>query len=852
VIAVVLRGLLTRKLRTLLTMIAIVLGVSMISGTYVLTDTINNAFLQIFTQADRHIDAVLVPHQIVKSNFTQPPPLPGGLLSVVQGTPGVAAAEGEIGDQAQLYDLSGKNVGALGGAPTILASVPQPRFRSDTLVSGRYPSGRELTVDKATANRNHLRLGQKLRLAAVAPAAPFTLVGITKFGNVSSLGGAAIIEVDLATAQRITDKIGKYDQIVVAAAPGVTHNELVARIKARIPPSLHGHVDVKTSEQNVQDQTSAIANGLNFLTIGLLAFGGVAVFVGAFIIFNTFSITVAQRTREFGLLRTLGATRAQVLRSVIGEALLIGLLASACGLLAGFLIARGLNALFDALGASLPSTGLVVEARTVIVALLVGTIVTLIAGLVPAIRATRVPPVAALREGAQLPRWRFARFTPLIAAAVSLLAVALLLYGIFGSIDSTGSRLLIIGAGAILLFLGTAMLSPRLVAPMATWLGWPIERGTRITGRLARENAVRNPSRTAITAASLMIGLALVGFVTIFAAELRKTATDAIDREVAGSLAVYNQQNTISDRIAPLLRGIPGVQLVSALSQDTGNYAGIGRKDTSGIQPSTFGQVYRFQWKHGSNATLAGMGPNDALISDTFASSQHLHVGSLLHATTATGKHPAFRVTGIFKMSILLSDIVVRYDTMQREWALKMDVVAVIQTAPGTDLKALQKHINAVLLSKFPGAQAYSQQDIKNQDSQNVNQLLALIYVLLAMSVLVSLFGIINTLVLSVYERTREIGMLRAIGTTRRQVRWIIRWESVITAVIGAILGLLLGILLAVMITAGLQSQGIEYALPIGQLLIWVVFAIVFGIVAAAFPARRAARLDVLQAIAYE
>jgi putative ABC transport system permease protein len=853
-IAVVLRGLLTRKLRTVLTMIAIILGVSMISGTYILTDTINNAFLQIFTQADRHIDAVVQPHAVVESSFNQPPPLPASLLTVIQGTPGVAAAEGEIADQASLYDLKGKNVGALGGAPTLLFSVPQARFRSSTLVAGRYPSGNEVALDQGTVNRNHLRLGQQLKLVAVAPAALYTLVGIEKFGNVSSLGGAALVGVDLPTAQRITGKIGKYDQIAVAASPGVTHAELVARIKARIPPALHGRVDVKTSEQNVQDQTNAIASGLSFLTIGLLAFGGVAVFVGAFIIFNTFSITVAQRTREFGLLRTIGATRAQVLRSVIGEALLVGLLASVLGLLFGFLIARGLNALFDALGATLPSAGLVVEVRTVIVALLVGTIVTLLAGLTPAIRATRVPPVAALREGAQLPGWRFARYTPLIAAAVSALALALLLYGIFGSIDDTGRRLLIIAAGALLLFLGIAMLSPKLIAPLATWIGWPIERGTRITGRLARENAVRNPSRTAITAAALMIGLALVGFVTIFAAELRKTATDAIDREVAGTFAVYaqNQQGQISAGVAPLVRGVPGVQLVSALNEDTGQYAGIGHKDTTGIQPSTFGQVYRFQWKQGSGATLTGMGPRDALISDTFATAKNLRVGSNLSVTTPTGRHDAYRVTGIFKMSILLSDIVIRHDTLRRDWALNKDLLVVVQAEPGANQKALQKRINAVLLAHYPGLQAYSQQDIKNQDTQGVNQLLTLIYILLAMSVLVSLFGIINTLVLSVYERTREIGMLRAIGTTRRQVRWIIRWESVITSVIGAILGLLLGILLAVLITAGLQSQGIEYALPVGQLLIWVVFAIVFGIVAAAFPARRAARLDVLQAIAYE
>jgi putative ABC transport system permease protein len=483
----------------------------------------------------------------------------------------------------------------------------------------------------------------------------------------------------------------------------------------------------------------------------------------------------------------------------------------------------------------------------------VGTLVTLVAGLFPAIRATRVPPIAALREGFQLPRGRFARFTPAVAGVLAALGVLALALGVFASISSTGQRLSLIGLGAVLLFLGVALLSPQIVGPLANIIGFPIERSTHITGRLARENAVRNPSRTAVTAAALMIGLALVGFVTIFAAELKQTASAAIERDFAGTFAIYSAtQQTIPSGVAAAVAHVPGVQTVSALKQDQARIDGIGGVQTNGIQPATLARVYHFQWKQGSAATLTTMGPHDALIDDTFAKDHNLAVGLKLRVTTPTGKHDTFTVTGIYKSTIFLPTWCIRYDTMGKDWSLQKDSVVLLGAAPGQNINALKARLSNQLQAQFPTATANSQQDFKDQQSKNVNQLLALIYVLLAMSLIVSLFGIVNTLVLSIYERTREIGMLRAIGTTRGQVRWIIRWESVITAIIGALLGLVLGIALAFLVTAGLRGQGIEYALPIAQLIILMIVAMVFGIVAAAWPARRAARLDVLQAVAYE
>ena len=506
---VALKGLARRKTRAVLTAVAIVLGVAMVSGTYVLTDTIKSGFSSIFTQAFKNADAVITGKRQISGGDNGPgqdtPSLPATVLTQVQRLPQVALATGGISDQAQLIGHNGKVI-SRGGAPGLAFShsTAGERFSPLVLSSGTWPSGpQEVDIDSDTAKRNHFAAGQEIGIVARGPVEHLRIVGTVRFASATSLGGATMAIFTLPTAQRLFHKQGRYDQINVASKPGVPHAALLSAIR----PLLPAYGEVRTGQGQAQQATKDTSGFLNILQDFLLAFGGVALFVGSFVIANTLSITIAQRTRELATLRTLGATRRQVLRSVLLEALVIGVLASVVGLFLGLGLAKGLNALFASLGIDLPHAGTVFKTRTVVVSLLVGIVITVLAAMRPAIRSTRVPPIAAVREGALLPASRFARFGKPAAVATIALAVALMLLGLLGSGLSTGVRLLAVGLGALALFVGVAMLAPTLVPPLVRVLGAPAGRLGGAAGKLAQGNAARNPARTASTASALMIGL---------------------------------------------------------------------------------------------------------------------------------------------------------------------------------------------------------------------------------------------------------------------------------------------------------------------------------------------------------
>jgi putative ABC transport system permease protein len=848
--AVTLRGLWARKLRAGLTALAVLLGVMMISGTYVFTDTINHSFDRIFDTANAGVDIKVVPHKAVDSEEVQQPPFSESLLPRVESAKGVAKANGGVSDIATVFDKNGKRANN-GHAPALLfSSSPEP-FNPLTYVEGRPPANaNEVTLDESTADKKHLKVGDMVLVAGKLPAKRYRISGIGKFGDVAAFGGATIAVLTLPEAQRISQKRGELDEIDVAVAKGVSTRQVTGELRGLLPRT----VDVKTGAQDAKDQANDIQGGLSFLNTLLLAFAGIALFVGAFIIFNTFSITVAQRTTEFGLLRTMGASRGQILRSVVLEALIIGLGASIVGLFAGILTAKGITALFKAFSIDLPSQGTVLLARTVIVSLLVGTIVTVIAGLFPARRATRVPPLAALRHDV-MPTGRAGRRRTVVATGLTLFGVLLLAVGLFVASGAAGV-LGLMAAGAIAIFIGVALLSNRLVPPIASALGWPLEKLRGVAGRLARENAERNPARTAVTAAALMIGLALVTFVTVLAAGLRASINDTVDKNFAGDLVLTNKAGfgQVPAEAGRAVARIPGVAAVSPINASAGDVKGVsGTTSVEGLDPRTFTKVWKPEVKKGPDNVIDTLGPGDAVLVDDWARSNHFKIGDRLSIETPTGRTIALTVRGtVDNKGDVFNPVTGTYATVRRYFRQRDDEVVLIKAVPGTDVATVQARIDKLLEARFPIVKSQDQQQYKDDIAKQVNAILYLVYALLSLSIIVSLFGIVNTLVLSIHERTRELGMMRAIGTSRRQVRRIVRYEALITALIGGALGVLIGLLLGAMTTVALADQGFTLQIPVLYLIAFLVLAAVAGVLAAIPPARRASRLDVLEALAYE
>ena len=849
---VALKGLAGRKLRALLTGLAIVLGVAMISGTYVLTDTLKAGFGQIFTSVYKSTDAVITGKSAIgngQGGANIAPSFDASLLAKVEKLPGVAQADGGVSDQAQLVGRNGKVI-SNGFAPGLAFSVHpngDQHFNPLVLVAGTWPRGsHQIAIDKNTADNKHYSVGQTIGAIARGPVQRFTISGIVKLGDVASIGGATMAIFDLPTAQKLFDKVGKYDQIDVAAKPGVSPQQLVAQIR----PILPSNTQVRSGEQEAQKQTSDAGDFTGILQKFLLAFGGIALFVGIFVIANTLSITIAQRAREFGTLRTIGATRRQVRRSVLVEGLLIGFFASVTGLFLGLGLAKLLEALFTGLGIDLPHGNTVFATRTIVVSLVVGTLVTVLASLLPAMRATRVQPIEAVREGV-LPPSRLARFGLPAAGATLIAALALLLLGGLDSSLSGTDRLLAIGVGVIASFVGLALAAPRLVPPLASFLGWPGARIGGVSGTLARENSMRNPARTASTAAALMIGLALVTAVGVLVSGIKGTFEHAVDTQFKGDYALTSQNGFTPTGIASeeAVRAVPGVTTVSGVRAGDGkvNGSSVG---VTGVQPNV-GRVINITWETGGPGVPARLGDDGTFTSSKYASDHNLQLGSPIELKLATGQMLPLKVIGTFKAPAggsPFGNITISSDLFDRVFQNPANVYAFINIVGGVG-PANTARLNAAL-AKFPDAKLQTEAEFKKSQEAGINTFLHLLYVLLSLSIVVSLFGIVNTLVLSVFERTRELGMLRAVGMTRRQTRRMIRYESVVTALIGAALGIPLGVGLAILIGETLGSFTIS--IPWASLIVFVVAAIIAGLIAAIFPARRAARLNVLEALQYE
>ena len=885
-IKVGLKGLLGRKLRAALTAFAIVLGVAMVSGTYVLTDTIKKGFDSIFTVAYANSDAVISGKTQFGGSQVLAPTFSDSLLVRVRALPGAENAIGGVSDPAtHLVGHDGKVI-SVGGAPNLGFSIDAQHDKGLNplvLVKGAWPTrDDEVVIDAATAKHEHYSVGDKIGVSAHGPTHQFRVVGLAELGGVSSIGGATMAGFDLRTAQRLFDKAGRLDVIDVSAKSGTSTAALLGQIRAVLPEN----TQVRSGAAEAKHQAHDTDKFASILQKFLLAFGFVALFVGSFVIANTLSITIAQRTRELATLRTIGATQRQVLASVMIEALAVGVLASVAGLFLGLVLAQGLDALFVSFGIDLPKNGTVFATRTVVVSLIVGILVTLLASLRPAIRATRVPPIAAVREGSVLPTSRFERYGPHAAFLVGGGGVAGLLVGAFVSSGLSGTtRLLLVGIGVLLLFLGMSMIAPRIVKPIArfasryatlsvtvlsilvfplTFVRWVIARYVfrrdrefplpwpdHTVNQLATRNALRSPARTASAAAALMIGLALVTLVAVLAAGLKSSFESAVKKQFAADYALTSQNGFTPTDVssATAVRKLP--QAVAVVGVRAGEGKAFGKRVSVTALDVGGPQVLRLDWKDGTQAALDKLGPGGALIDDGYAKDHHLSVGSPFNLLTPYLKTIPLHVTAIFKSpsgGSPFGSVTTSSATFDRYYPQPQNVYVLIKMRGGVTAdmtKLLDQSVKS-----FPDAKIQTEKQFEHSQEAGIDILLNLLFVLLGFSIVISLFGIVNTLVLMVFERTRELGMLRAVGMTRLQVRRMIRHESVVTALIGAALGIPLGIFFAFVIGRAIKFGA--FAIPYGQLGMFLVAAVIAGILASIFPARRAARLDVLRALQYE
>jgi putative ABC transport system permease protein len=847
---VALKGLLARKLRTALTGFAVVLGVAFVAGTFVFTDTIDESFKDLFERTQKGTDVSVQAYQAVEADFEPPPTMPKDTLERVQDVPGVEEAAGYVSHDVILLDRDGEPILSQ-GPPTIAVTAGPKRFDPFDYKEGGPPeTADEVVLDKATADKYDFHEGDTVTVSGAAPAKKYTVAGVATLGDSENLAGSRLVEMILPEAQRVTGHDG-YDDISVAASGGTSPEEL----KAAIARELGREFAVRTGKEQAEKQAGDLSDALSPIRTSLLVFAGVALLVGGFLIFNTFNITVAQRSREIALLRTIGASRPQVMRSVLAETLAIGLVASILGILGGLVIAPALRGLLGAFGLDLGSTSMQLRSRTIIAGLAVGLIATTVSGFVPARRATRVEPVEAMREAGTPGPAPLRRRRVVTAAVVELLGIVVMLYALFGDTGSGSATASVLGLGAVLMMFGFALVAPTLVRPMSSAIGRPLERLQGLTGRLARENARRQPQRTATTASALMIGVALVVFVAIFAAGIKATIDEGLDKQVRAAGIVTHEDgfSPLPQGVVDELRKVSGVASVSAIRFETGKLVSDGKNvDLTGVDPDTVNQALSLDWQQGSNTTLSGLGENGVAVSKDWADSHDVGVGDSLAFITPRGRRISYKVAGTYDANIgMVGSLTVSNASLVRDWESKDIAFALVVSSPGTDAEEL-KRAEERALSGFPAAKPQTINDFKDEQNQSVNQTVALIYALLALSVLVALLGVINTLALSVHERTRELGMLRAVGMSKRQVRRMVRGESVITAAIGAVLGIVLGIAFALIVSRPLAKDGFVFTVPIGAMIAVFVVAAIAGVAAAILPARRAAKVDILRAVTTE
>lgn len=832
-----------------LTLLAIVVGVSFVAGTFVFTDAIGRAFDGLFADAFAGIDVEIGPVQDDDLSFLQGERLPGALVADLGAVDGVEDVWGVAFGYAQMVSRDGEPLGAP-GFPNIGTNYPP---RDDVggirLRTGRPPRAPdEITIDAATAAAAGFGVGDRIDVLLEGPTRRFTIVGVTGFGNAASPGGATVVSFTGPTAQEVLETEGGYDSIRIVAADGTDVEELIRRLAPLLPEG----TEAQPGEAAAGQGAELIKDQLSIITTVILVFAGIALFVGAFIIQNTFRIVVVQRTRELALLRALGATRKQVTGMVLLEAFIVGLIGSLVGVVTGVGLAVVLRLFFVAAGVDFPQAPLSISARTLGVSVAAGVGVTMAAALLPARKAAAIAPVAAMSAIIVPPSRRSLRVRSAWGAATATAGVALILLGLFIDIEGV-NNLLIVGAGAGLTFVGVAVLSPAFARPATAAIGSLLGATTRPSGSLARRNAMYSPRRSSATASALMVGLTLVTGIAILAASLRTTVGVIIEDSFRADFAIQ-QQGTglgpplgISPAVADGLEALPQVADVSRIR---GNVAKVGGRITfvGAVEPNIT-DLFSFDVGPGSFDDLVG--DDTVALNRDRAAAAGLGVGDTVDIEFARTGTVTLRIVALWDADAVQADHVLSLEGYRANFVEDLDTVVYVGLAEGVDPEAGRTAVESVT-DRFATADVFNAAEFRADAEQQLNRLLALVFGLLALAIVISLVGITNTLALSVIERTREIGILRAVGMTRPQVRSSVRWEAAIVAVFGAVLGVLLGIALGWVIVRALRDQGIVFTVPLGQVIALVVASGLAGVIAAVYPARRAARLDVIEAIAYE
>lgn len=846
---IALRGVLAHKLRLALTAMAIVLGVGFVTGTYTFTDTINARFETLFTDAYAGVDVSIDP--ILTELGAGSETLPADLLPAVAALDGVEVAVGRVDGYAQLIDSDGAVVGGQ-RAPTIgMSWIDEPALSALWIDdgNGRAPSGPgEVAIDVATAERMGLAVGDRVRIQFDGLSEEFQIVGLAKYGTEDSLAGATLSMFELAEAQRVLGLQDGYSSILVASASEVSAEELTRRVGAVLPAA----AEASTGAEQTQRYLDDVAEGLGFLNTVLLLFAGVSIFVSAFIIQNTFRIIVVQRTKELGLLRAIGATRRQVISMVSLEALTVGVFASGIGVAVGVGLSYVLRLAMDALGFSIPDGPLTLLPRTVAIALAVGVVVTVVSAMLPAVKAARVPPVAALRDMESNTDARSLQFRAATGISMAAVGTASLLLGLLAEVSS---KIAYVGIGSVVMLLGVATLAPLMARPLADLLGRPMVRLSGVSGTMARENTKREPRRTASAAAGLMIGIALVAFVSILAATIKTSVEDTVTqtfptvdltlRSVNG--ADSDAPETFTSTFTDDLRRLPEIGTVSAMR------FGIARLDgkvvdVTAIETETITSLYDVKPSTGTLDVIADSG---LLVAEKTLLDRGWTVGDAIEVEFATTGARTMVVKGTFPDADF-GEYLISMPTYQANYPTDQDGFVLVSYAAGVADVAGRAAVDE-LAAGFPAVSVQNKAEFIADAERSIDQMLALFWGLLGIAIIIAVMGITNTLALSITERTREIGLLRAVGMSRRQVRSMIRWEAVIISLFGAVLGLSLGVFFGWSITTALSDEGLgEFTVPIGQMVTYLALSGFAGVLAALWPARSAVRMNVLRAISHQ